>query len=67
MWLNKKPAKNQRVFRNVPGTGLEPVRLRTRPSNVLVYQFQHPGIVRRSFSEEEPPSCFCDRKGANKI
>ena len=27
----------------VPGRGLEPLRLRTRPSNVLVYQFQHPG------------------------
>ncbi len=29
----------------VPGMGLEPIRLRTRPSNVLVYQFQHPGRV----------------------
>lgn len=29
--------------RLVPGMGLEPIRLRTRPSNVLVYQFQHPG------------------------
>ncbi len=28
---------------SVPGTRLELVRLRTRPSNVLVYQFQHPG------------------------
>ena len=43
--------KKSRSFKNfskktgpVPGMGLEPIRLRTRPSNVLVYQFQHPGI-----------------------
>ena len=43
--------KKSRPFKNfskktgpVPGMGLEPIRLRTRPSNVLVYQFQHPGI-----------------------
>ena len=26
----------------VPEMGLEPIRLRTRPSNVRVYQFRHP-------------------------
>lgn len=41
--MKQKSSAICRTFLIVPGRGLEPLRLRTRPSNVLVYQFQHPG------------------------